>query len=88
MTKSSINDRQSLVFERVQYGSLYNILHENNGDNGIRIRNLVEIISSVCDAIIYLHEQKIIHCYINSHSVLMVTAHTPKLANLEYAVNK
>ena len=87
VAQSPLSERLSLVFERVQYGSLFNILHENQS-KGVKIRNLVEIISSICEAIIYLHEQKILHCYINSHSVLMVTAHTPKLANFEYAVHK
>ena len=61
-------------------------MHENLLSFGLR--SIIEIITSVCDALIYLHEQKIIHCYVNSHSIFLVGAHTPKLANFEYAVEK
>ena len=43
---------------------------------------------TICNALIYLHEQNIVHCYVNSHSVLIVSPHIVKLGNLEFAVEK
>ncbi len=86
MCRTSNLENQSLVFESVKFGSLYNIVHENL--RSFSLRTIIEIIQSVCDALIYLHEQKIIHCYVNSHSIMLVGSHLPKLANFEYAIEK
>jgi len=67
-------------------GSLYHIMHENL--RSFSIKHISEILVSVCDALVYLHEQEIVHCYVNSHSILLVDNHVPKLANFEYAVEK
>ena len=86
ISKTPNLESQSLVFEPVRFGSLHNIVHESL--KSFSLRSILEIISHVCDALIYLHEQRIIHCYVNSHSILLVDSHTPKLANFEYAVER
>jgi serine/threonine protein kinase len=77
-----------LMFERIAIGSLYNVLHEMKLTKKPKLKSIVEIMSTTCDALIYLHEQNIIHCYVSSHSIMLVTPHTCKLANLEYAVER
>lgn len=53
-----------------------------------KLKSIVEIMLTICNALIYLHEQNIIHCYVNSHSVLIVSPHIVKLGNLEFAIEK
>jgi inactive serine/threonine-protein kinase TEX14 len=77
-----------LMFERAQVGSLFNILHEITLSKMPKLKSITEIALSVCDALIYLHEKNIYHCYVSSHSVILTSLHTAKLANLEYAVEK
>lgn len=86
ISKSPNLDGQSLVFESVRFGSLFNLLHDNL--KSFSARSIYEIMSHICDALIYLHEQGIVHCYVNTHSILLVDSHSPKLANFEYAVEK
>jgi serine/threonine protein kinase len=77
-----------LMFERIAIGSLYNVLHEMKLNKQPKLKSIVEIMLTTCDGLIYLHEQNIIHCYVSSHSIMLVTPHTCKLANLEYAVER
>lgn len=77
-----------LMFERVQVGSLYNVLHEIKLNKQPRLKSIGEIALSVCDALVYLHERNIFHCYVSSHSVLLTSLHMAKLANFEYAVDR
>lgn len=77
-----------LMFERVQVGSLYAVLHERAMTKPPKLKSIVQIMLNVCDALIYLHQMNIIHCYVSSHSIFLTTFHTAKLGNLEYAVEK
>lgn len=81
-------ENMTLMFERIAIGSLYNILHQIKLTKVPKIRSITEIILSVCDALIYLHEQNLVHCYVNSHSIFLTSSHTAKLGNLEYCVEK
>ncbi len=84
ISKAPNLENQSLIFETMTHGSLYYIMHENF--KSFSLKHITEILISICDALVYLHEQKIVHCYVNSHSIMLVDNHLPKLANLEYAV--
>lgn len=77
-----------LMFERVEVGSLYNILHEITLTKRPKLKSVGQIALSVCDALVYLHERNVFHCYVSSHSVVLTTLHTAKLANFEYAVDR
>lgn len=81
-------DSMVLMFERVAVGSLFNILHEIKLSKPPKLKSINEIMLNICDALLYLHEKSIIHCYVNSHSILLTSHYTAKLANLEYAVEK
>ena len=79
-------DGMMLMFERVAIGSLYSVMHEMKTSRAARPKSIALILLSVCDALTYLHEQGILHCYVNSHSVMLTSMHAAKLCNLEYAV--
>ncbi|XP_060073679.1 uncharacterized protein LOC132553451 [Ylistrum balloti] len=79
-------DGMVLLFENVSLGSLYYHLHEKCERMST---NLVhEILVQICNGIIFVHDQNLLHCYITSHAVLLVSPHTAKLGNLEYAIEK
>ena len=73
-----------LVLKRIIYSSLFVILQEPR-DEAI---DIIQILTSVCDVLIYLHEKRIIHCYVNSYSVFFVESFKPKLCNSEYVVER
>ena len=81
-------DGMILMFERINVGSLFNILHEIKLTKVPKLRSITDIMLNICEALIYLHEQNILHCYVNSHSILLTTSRTAKLGNMEYAVEK
>jgi hypothetical protein len=77
-----------LMFERIALGSLFHILHEIKLARKPKLKSIVSIMLNVCDALVYLHEKGLIHCYVNSHSVFLTHHHTAKLGNLEYSFDK
>ena len=77
-----------LMFERIALGSLFHILHEIKLAKKPKLKSITSIMLNVCDALVYMHEKNLIHCYVNSHSVFLTHQHMAKLANLEYAVER
>ncbi|XP_040579001.1 uncharacterized protein [Lepeophtheirus salmonis] len=73
-----------LVFEHVQLGSLYYCLHEK--DCMPKIKNAVDIILQIVDALIYLHSHGWLHCSLTSHAVHLVGPNVAKLSSFELAV--
>jgi hypothetical protein len=77
-----------LMFERIALGSLFHILHEIKLARKPKLKSVTSIMLNVCDALVYLHEKSLIHCYVNSHSVFLTHHHIAKLGNLEYSFDK
>ena len=77
-----------LMFERIALGSLFHILHEIKLARKPKLKSITSIMLNVCDALVYLHEKSLIHCYVNSHSVFLTHHHIAKLGNLEYSFDK
>lgn len=77
-----------LMFERIAVGSLFHILHEIKLAKKPKLKSITSIMLNVCDALVYMHEKNLIHCYVNSHSIFLTHQHMAKLANLEYAVER
>ncbi|XP_014665593.1 PREDICTED: uncharacterized protein LOC106807683 isoform X3 [Priapulus caudatus] len=50
------------------------------------VRNTAEVMLQVCEALIYIHEQQLVHCAVSSNSIHLVTPYAAKLANFEYMV--
>ncbi|XP_064627531.1 inactive serine/threonine-protein kinase TEX14-like [Lineus longissimus] len=75
-----------LIYEPVAVGSLYYYLHERfESVSPSDVRNVARHIAS---ALLFLHRQNIIHCWVTSHAVQLVTPYTAKLGNLEYAIKQ
>ncbi|XP_033737804.1 probable serine/threonine-protein kinase DDB_G0280133 isoform X2 [Pecten maximus] len=75
-----------LLFENVGLGSLYYHLHEKC--DRMSTNQIHDILVQICNGIIFLHDQDLLHCYITSHAVFLVSTHIAKLGNLEYAVER
>ncbi|CAB4058568.1 SLC11A2 [Lepeophtheirus salmonis] len=65
-------------------GSLYYCLHEK--DCMPKIKNAVDIILQIVDALIYLHSHGWLHCSLTSHAVHLVGPNVAKLSSFELAV--
>ena len=50
--------------------------------------NTMRCLIQVSDALIYLHDQRLLHCFITSHAVQLITHHLAKIGNLEYMIEK
>ena len=46
------------------------------------------IMRQVCEAVLYLHNQGLLHCGISSHAIHLTDSDVAKLGNFEYAVHK
>ncbi|XP_042298541.1 inactive serine/threonine-protein kinase TEX14 [Sceloporus undulatus] len=84
---SSDLEKTRLVFERVNFGSLYSILHERRLEFPVvRIETIVHILLQVNDALRFLHFCGFIHRTLNSYAVVIVLPGEAKLTNLEYMI--
>ena len=74
-------DSVQLIYEPVYHGSLYHRLHIMG--TKIPLPKRVVILQHTCDALIFLHSQKLLHCSISSHAVHLISSSRPKLGCLE-----
>ncbi|CAG7834066.1 unnamed protein product [Allacma fusca] len=74
----------SLVYERVNIGSLYSVLYVEQKQ--LTPRFATDVIIQMCDALEYVHSMKMIHCAISSHSVILVANGLAKLSCFEYCL--
>ncbi|XP_078235436.1 inactive serine/threonine-protein kinase TEX14 isoform X2 [Pogona vitticeps] len=76
-----------LVFERVNFGSLYSILHERRSEFVlVRMETIVHLLLQVSDALRFLHSCGFVHRTLSSYAVVIVLAGEAKLTNLEYMI--
>ena len=54
----------------------------------VALWSLCDLMRQVCDAVLYLHDNQLVHCCISSHSIHLVLPTLAKLGNLEYMVQK
>jgi len=47
-----------------------------------------EVLCQVADALVYLHQHKLVHCALSSHAVQLVDRKRAKLANFEYMLDR
>nr|XP_060613650.1 inactive serine/threonine-protein kinase TEX14 [Anolis sagrei ordinatus] len=84
---SSDLEKTRLVFERVNFGSLYSILHERRSEFPIiHMETIVHILLQVSDALRFLHLCGFIHRTVSSYAVVIVLPGEAKLTNLEYMI--
>ncbi|XP_074870014.1 inactive serine/threonine-protein kinase TEX14 [Carettochelys insculpta] len=76
-----------LVYERVNFGSLYSILHERRSEFPVlHMETIVHLLLQVNDALRFLHSRGYIHRSLTSYAVQIVSAGEAKLTNLEYMI--
>ncbi|XP_050390112.2 inactive serine/threonine-protein kinase TEX14 [Patella vulgata] len=78
-------DSMMLVFERINVGSIYYYLHAKL--ERLPTQNIRDIVIQICDAMIFLHQNDIIHCNLSSHAVFLVNPYSAKIGNFEYAMD-
>ncbi|XP_075051164.1 inactive serine/threonine-protein kinase TEX14 isoform X2 [Mixophyes fleayi] len=82
-------ERTRLVFERVAFGSLYNILHERRSEIPIlHMETIIHLLLQMIDALIFLHWRGFIHRSFSSHAIQIVSAGKAKLSNFEYMIER
>lgn len=64
-------------------GSLNHLLYHSK--ENLSLFEKLHLLVDICNAMVYLHAKDIVHCYINSFSVLVKDKCKAKLGNLEHA---
>ncbi|NWX13359.1 TEX14 kinase, partial [Aegotheles bennettii] len=84
---SSDLEKTRLVYERVNFGSLYSILHERRTEFPVlHMETILHVLLQINDALRFLHSRGFIHRSVTSHAVQIVSSGEAKLCNLEYMV--
>ncbi|CAM5110909.1 unnamed protein product [Natator depressus] len=80
-------EKTRLVYERVNFGSLYSILHERRSEFPVlHMETIVHLLLQVNDALRFLHSRGFIHRSLTSYAIQIVSAGEAKLTNLEYMI--
>ncbi|KAM6296742.1 inactive serine/threonine-protein kinase TEX14 [Aegotheles albertisi] len=84
---SSDLEKTRLVYERVNFGSLYSILHERRTEFPVlHMETILHVLLQINDALRFLHSRGFIHRSVTSHAVQIVSSGEAKLCNLEYMI--
>ncbi|XP_015736393.1 inactive serine/threonine-protein kinase TEX14 isoform X3 [Coturnix japonica] len=84
---SSDLEKTRLVYERVNFGSLYSILHERRSEFPVlRMETILHILLQINDALRFLHSRGFIHRTISSYAIQIVSSGEAKLCNMEYMI--
>lgn len=54
----------------------------------LEVPSVCLIIRQIADALIYIHQQNLIHCAVTSHAIQLVSIESARLTNFEYMVEK
>ncbi|NXJ73308.1 TEX14 kinase, partial [Trogon melanurus] len=84
---SSDLEKTRLVYERVNFGSLYSILHERRTEFPVlHMETILHVLLQVNDALRFLHSRGFIHRSVTSYAIQIVSSGEAKLCNLEYMI--
>ncbi|KAM8797269.1 inactive serine/threonine-protein kinase TEX14 [Eudromia elegans] len=84
---SSDLEKTRLVYERVNFGSLYSILHERRLEFPVlRMETILHLLLQINDTLRFLHSRGFIHRSVTSYAVQIVSPGEAKLCNLEYMI--
>ncbi|NXY74242.1 TEX14 kinase, partial [Glareola pratincola] len=84
---SSDLEKTRLVYERVNFGSLYSILHERRTEFPVlRMETILHVLLQINDALRFLHCRGFIHRSVTSYAIQIVSSGEAKLCNLEYMI--
>uniref|UniRef100_A0A7N4V6D9 Inactive serine/threonine-protein kinase TEX14 n=1 Tax=Sarcophilus harrisii TaxID=9305 RepID=A0A7N4V6D9_SARHA len=80
-------EKTRLVYERINIGSLYSILHERRSQFPVlHMEVIVHLLLQINDALRYLHSRGFVHRSLSSYAVHIVSAGEARLTNLEYMI--
>ncbi|NXJ89444.1 TEX14 kinase, partial [Corythaixoides concolor] len=80
-------EKTRLVYERVNFGSLYSILHERRTEFPVlRMETILHVLLQISDALRFLHSRGFIHRSVTSYAIQIVSSGEAKLCNLEYMI--
>ncbi|NWX90152.1 TEX14 kinase, partial [Nothoprocta pentlandii] len=84
---SSDLEKTRLVYERVNFGSLYSILHERRLEFPVlRMETILHLLLQINDTLRFLHSRGFIHRSVTSYAIQIVSCGEAKLCNLEYMI--
>ncbi|NWS50405.1 TEX14 kinase, partial [Probosciger aterrimus] len=84
---SSDLEKTRLVYERVNLGSLYSILHERRTEFPVlHMEIILHVLLQIINALRFLHSRGFIHRSVTSYAIQIVSSGEAKLCNLEYMV--
>ncbi|NXV40774.1 TEX14 kinase, partial [Uria aalge] len=84
---SSDLEKTRLVYERVNFGSLYSILHERRTEFPVlHMETILHMLLQINDALRFLHSRGFIHRSVTSYAIQIVSSGEAKLCNLEYMI--
>ncbi|XP_065551194.1 inactive serine/threonine-protein kinase TEX14 [Lathamus discolor] len=84
---SSDLEKTRLVYERVNFGSLYSILHERRTEFPVlHMEIILHVLLQIIDALRFLHSRGFIHRSVTSYAIQIVSSGEAKLCNLEYMI--
>ncbi|KFQ91544.1 Inactive serine/threonine-protein kinase TEX14, partial [Nipponia nippon] len=84
---SSDLEKTRLVYERVNFGSLYSILHERHTEFPVlHMETILHVLLQMNDALRFLHSRGFIHRSVTSYAIQIVSSGEAKLCNLEYMI--
>ncbi|KAM6315758.1 LOW QUALITY PROTEIN: inactive serine/threonine-protein kinase TEX14 [Podargus strigoides] len=84
---SSDLQKTRLVYERVNFGSFYSILHERRAEFPVlHMETILHVLLQISDALRFLHSHGFIHRSLTSYAVQIVSSGEAKLCNLEYMI--
>ncbi|NXL43069.1 TEX14 kinase, partial [Podilymbus podiceps] len=84
---SSDLEKTRLVYERVNFGSLYSILHERRTEFPVlHMETILHVLIQMNDALRFLHSRGFIHRSFTSYAIQIVSSGEAKLCNLEYMI--
>ena len=70
-----------LIYEPIYHGSLHHRIHIM-GSSIPQLKRL-KILQQICEALLFLHSKKLLHCSISSHAVHLISSSRAKLGCLE-----
>uniref|UniRef100_A0A9J8BQR6 Protein kinase domain-containing protein n=1 Tax=Cyprinus carpio carpio TaxID=630221 RepID=A0A9J8BQR6_CYPCA len=80
-------DSTKLVYERVNLGSLYNVLHQRRDEFPLLpLVDLLSVVLQVCEVLMYLHGRSLVLRALSSHTVLIVHPGVAKVTGLGFIV--
>ncbi|XP_068271760.1 inactive serine/threonine-protein kinase TEX14 [Nyctibius grandis] len=84
---SSDLEKTRLVYERVNFGSLYSILHKRRTEFPVlHMETILHVLLQISEALRFLHFRGFIHRSVTSYAIQIVSSGEAKLCNLEYMI--